>query len=38
MSPTAAIVPTLASIVIGAGFGWVSEKLGGALTKKAAAA
>lgn len=38
MSPTAAIVPTLASIGIGAGFGWVSEALGGALTKKAAEA
>ena len=38
MTPTAAIVPTLASIGIGAAFGWVSEALGGALTKKAPAA
>lgn len=33
MTPTAAIVPTLLSIVIGAIFGWLSETLGGKLTK-----
>lgn len=35
MSPTAAIVPTLVSIVIGALFGWVSEAIGGKLAKAA---
>jgi hypothetical protein len=35
MSPTAAIVPTIASIVLGAAFGWVSEFVGGKLTKAA---
>jgi hypothetical protein len=35
MSPTAAIVPTIASIIVGALFGWVSEMLGGKLTKAA---
>ncbi len=35
MSPTAAIVPTIASIVLGAGFGWLSEFVGGKLTKAA---
>lgn len=35
MTPTAAIVPTIASIAIGAGFGWLSELLGGKLTKAA---
>lgn len=35
MTPTSAILPTILSIVVGAAFGWVSEKLGGALTKKA---
>lgn len=33
MSPTAAIVPTLLSIVVGALFGWASEALAGKLTK-----
>ena len=33
MTPTAAIVPTILSIVIGAAFGWVSEMLSGKLTK-----
>jgi Protein of unknown function (DUF1097) len=33
MSPTNAIVPTIVSIVIGAGFGWVSETVAGKLTK-----
>ena len=34
MSPTAALLPTVVSIVIGAAFGYVSEWLAGALTKK----
>jgi hypothetical protein len=34
MSPMNAIVPTIVSIVIGAGFGWVSETVAGKLTKK----
>jgi hypothetical protein len=34
MSPTEAIVPTIVSIVIGAAFGYVSEMLANALTKK----
>ncbi len=33
LSPTAAIVPTIASIVIGALFGWISEMVAGKLTK-----
>jgi hypothetical protein len=33
MSPMNAIVPTIVSIVIGAGFGWVSETVAGKLTK-----
>ena len=33
MTPTAAIVPTILSIVIGAIFGWLSETLGGKLAK-----
>jgi hypothetical protein len=37
MSPTAALLPTVISIVIGAAFGYVSEWLTGALTKKDAA-
>jgi hypothetical protein len=37
MSPTAALLPTVISIVIGAAFGYVSEWLAGALTKKDAA-
>ncbi|HZL96717.1 MAG TPA: DUF1097 domain-containing protein [Vicinamibacterales bacterium] len=35
MSATKALVPTILSIVIGAVFGYVSEALAGALTKKA---
>ena len=35
MTPAAAIVPTIASIVVGALFGWVSEMLAGKLTKAA---
>ena len=35
MSPTAAIVPTIASVIVGALFGWVSEMLAGKLTKAA---
>lgn len=35
-SPTEAVVPVIASIVIGAVFGYVSEVLANALTKKAA--
>lgn len=31
MTPTAALVPTLISIVVGAAFGWVSEALAGKL-------
>jgi len=38
MTPTEAIVPTVISIVIGAAFGFVSEKLADALTKKEPAA
>lgn len=34
MTPTSALVPTILSIVIGAAFGYVSEALTGALTKK----
>jgi len=34
MSPTEAIVPTIVSVVIGAAFGYVSEMLANALTKK----
>ena len=34
MSPTEAIVPTIVSIAIGAAFGYVSEMLANALTKK----
>jgi hypothetical protein len=33
MTPTAAIVPTILSIIVGAGFGWVSEFIGGKLAK-----
>jgi hypothetical protein len=36
MTPTAAILPTVLSIVAGAGFGWVSEQLAGKLTKSSA--
>jgi hypothetical protein len=38
MTPTQAIVPTVISIIIGAAFGFVSEKLAGVLTKEAPAA
>lgn len=38
MSPTEAIVPTIISAVIGAAFGYVSEMLANALTKKSATA
>ena len=34
MSPTEAIVPTIVSVIIGAAFGYVSEMLANALTKK----
>ena len=34
LSPAEAIVPTIASIIIGALFGWVSEMVAGKLTKK----
>ena len=34
LSPVDAIVPTIASIIIGALFGWVSEMVAGKLTKK----
>lgn len=37
MSPTEAIVPTVVSILIGVAFGYVSEILANALTKKGAA-
>lgn len=37
MTATKALVPTIVSIVIGTAFGYVSEALAGALTKKAAA-
>jgi hypothetical protein len=35
MTATGALVPTILSIVIGAIFGYVSEAVAGALTKKA---
>jgi len=38
MAPEKAIVPTIISVVIGAAFGYVSEMLANALTKKAAPA
>ena len=38
MAPEKAIFPTIVSVVIGAAFGFVSEKLANALTKKAPAA
>jgi hypothetical protein len=34
MTPTTALVPTILSIIIGAAFGYVSEAVAGALTKK----
>lgn len=33
MSPEKAIIPTILSIVVGAGFGWLSEALAGKMTK-----
>lgn len=38
MAPEDAIVPTIISVIIGAAFGYVSEMLANALTKKAAPA
>jgi hypothetical protein len=38
MSPTEALVPTVVSVIIGAAFGYVSEMLANALTKKEGAA
>lgn len=35
LTPVAALVPTIASIVLGAIFGWLSETIGGKLTKSA---
>ncbi len=35
MTPTTAILPTILSIIVGAAFGWLSEMIGGMLTKKA---
>ena len=37
-APLDAVLPTILSIAIGAGFGWLSETLAGMLTKKQAAA
>ena len=34
LSPVDAILPTIASLMLGAAFGWASEQLGGMLTKK----
>ena len=34
MTPTSALLPTILSIIVGAAFGFVSEALAGALTKK----
>jgi hypothetical protein len=34
MTPTSALVPTILSVIIGAAFGYVSEAVAGALTKK----
>jgi Protein of unknown function (DUF1097) len=33
LAPMSAIVPTIASIIVGAAFGWVSETVAGKLTK-----
>ena len=33
MSPTAAILPTILSIIVGAAFGWLSEFVAGKMTK-----
>ncbi len=35
MTPMNAIVPTIGSIILGAGFGWLSEAIGGKLAKTA---
>ena len=35
MTPLSAIVPTIGSIILGAGFGWLSETIGGKLAKPA---
>ena len=35
MSPVNAIVPTIVSILLGASFGWLSEFIGGKMTKTA---
>jgi hypothetical protein len=37
MTPTRALLPTILSIIVGAAFGYVSEAVAGALTKKSAA-
>jgi hypothetical protein len=34
MTPTSALLPTILSVIVGAAFGYVSEALAGALTKK----
>ena len=34
LTPFAAIIPTLISVVLGAAFGWLSEFIGGKITKK----
>ena len=34
LAPIDAILPTIASIIVGAAFGWVSEQVGDKLTKK----
>jgi hypothetical protein len=33
LAPLDAIVPTIGSIILGAGFGWLSETIAGKLTK-----
>lgn len=38
VAPLDAVLPTIVSIAIGAGFGWLSEPVGGMLAKKQAAA
>jgi hypothetical protein len=37
MTPTGALVPTILSIIMGAAFGYVSEAIAGALTRKSPA-
>ena len=34
MTPTSSLLPTILSVIIGAAFGFVSEAVAGALTKK----